>query len=78
MQRTQLEIQTFNITSYYYFFLFFSDLKVVSSKNYGGSKLVFIDGYGPGTVALDIVLSFKLASILFIAYFRFRSVLPNL
>ncbi len=36
------------------------------------------DGYGPQSVALDNVLSLKLASILFLAYFRFRSVLPNL
>jgi hypothetical protein len=39
---------------------------------------VLTDGYGPRTVALDNVLSSKLASILFLAYFRFRSVLPNL
>ncbi len=29
-------------------------------------------------MALDIILSFKLASILFLAYFHFRSLLPNL
>ncbi len=51
---------------------------VVSSKNEGGSKLLLTDGYEPWTVALDIVLSLKLASILFMAYFLFRSVLPNL
>ncbi len=39
---------------------------------------MLIDGYGPRTMALDIILSYNLASILFIAYFRFRSVLPNL
>jgi hypothetical protein len=33
-------------------------LKVVSSKNYGGSKEILIDGYGPGTMALDIYLPF--------------------
>jgi hypothetical protein len=44
----------------------FMDPPVVPSENYGGSKLVLIDGYGPRTVALDIVLLIKLASILFI------------
>jgi hypothetical protein len=53
-------------------------LKVVSSENFGGSKLVLIDGYRPRTVALDNILSLKVASILFWAFFRFRSVLPNL
>ncbi len=53
-------------------------LKVVSSENEGGPKLVLIDGYEPRTMALDNILSLKLASILFWAYFRFRSVLPNL
>ncbi len=40
-------------------------LKVVSSENFGGSKLVLIDGYRPRTVALDNILSLKVASILF-------------
>ncbi len=34
-------------------------------------KLVLTDGYGPQTVALDIILSFKLATILFLAFFPF-------
>jgi hypothetical protein len=33
-------------------------LKVVSSKNKGGLKVVLFDGYGPRIVALDIILSF--------------------
>jgi hypothetical protein len=31
-------------------------LKVVSSENKGGSKMVLIDVYGPGTVALGVFL----------------------
>ncbi len=53
-------------------------LKVVSSENKGGSKLVLTDVYGPRTVALDIVLLFKLATILSIAYFCFPPVMPDL
>jgi hypothetical protein len=33
-------------------------LKAVSSENSGGSKIVLIVGYLPGTMALDISLSF--------------------
>jgi hypothetical protein len=32
-------------------------LKVVSSENLGGSKMVLFDGYRPRIVALDIILS---------------------
>ncbi len=42
------------------------------------SKIVLTDRYGPRTMALDIFLLFKLACILFLVYFRFWYVLPNL
>ncbi len=33
------------------------ELKVVPSENYGGSKMVLFDRYGPCILALDIILS---------------------
>ncbi len=39
---------------------------------------MLIHGYRPQIVALDIIFLFQFAFILFLAYFRFRSVLPNL
>ncbi len=35
-----------------------SGLKVMSSEKLGGSKVVLFDGYRPGIVALDSILSF--------------------
>jgi hypothetical protein len=32
-------------------------LKVMSSKNEGGSKVVLFDGYGPHIVAVEIIFS---------------------
>jgi hypothetical protein len=52
-------------------------LKVVSSKNYGGSKISLIVAYWPGTVALGIILNFLFAVISYLTYFRFRSVQQN-
>jgi hypothetical protein len=40
--------------------------------------MVLIDVYGPGTVALGVLLSFYFAVFLFVSYFHFWSVLPNL
>jgi hypothetical protein len=40
--------------------------------------MVLIDVYGPGTVALGVLISFYFVFILLLTYFRFRSVLPNL
>ncbi len=40
--------------------------------------MVLIDVYGPGTVALAVFMSFYFVFILFLPYFRFWSVLPNL
>jgi hypothetical protein len=52
-------------------------LKVVSSENWGGSKIAPIVGYWPGTVALGIILIFKFAVVSYWTYFRFRSVKRN-
>jgi hypothetical protein len=40
--------------------------------------MVFFDGYGPRIVALDIILLIYVISILFMHFFRFRSVWPKL
>ncbi len=40
--------------------------------------MVLIDVHGPGPVALGVIMSFYFAVILFLLYFCFRSVLPNL
>ncbi len=40
--------------------------------------MVLFDGYGPRIVALGINLSIQVVSILFMPYFRFRSVRPKL
>ncbi len=40
--------------------------------------MVLIHGYKPQIVALDIIFSFWFTFILFLPYFRFQSVLPNL
>ncbi len=40
--------------------------------------MVSADVYEPRTVALGIFMSFYFAFILFLPYFRFRSVLPKL
>jgi hypothetical protein len=53
-------------------------LKEVSSEKKSGLKMVLIDVYGPGTVALGIFMSFYFVFILFLPYFRFRSVHLNL
>ncbi len=50
---------------------YFAHLNVVSSKNQGWLKLVLINGYEPTIMVLDIIWSFKLASILFVSYFLF-------
>ncbi len=39
--------------------------------------MALIHGYRPQIVALDIIFSIQFAFILFLPYFRFRSVLPN-
>ncbi len=44
----------------------------------GGLKMVLIDVNGPGTVALGFFMSFYFSIILFLPYFRFRLILPNL
>ncbi len=40
--------------------------------------MVLFDGYGPRIVALNIILSIQVVSILFMPYFYFRSVRPKL
>ncbi len=40
--------------------------------------MVLFDGYGPRIVVLGIILSILVVSILFMPYFRFRSVWPKL
>ncbi len=40
--------------------------------------MVLFDGYRPCIMALDIILSIQVVSILFLPYFRFRSVRPKL
>ncbi len=40
--------------------------------------MVFFDGYGLHIVALDIILSINVISILLMPFFRFQSVWPKL
>ncbi len=55
-----------------------SVLKVVSSENYGGSKMAPIVGFWPGTVALGIIFKFWFPVGSYWTYFRSRSVQQNL
>jgi hypothetical protein len=43
----------------------------VSSENKGGSKVVFIDGYGPGTVALGVFFFILVGRFLIFSIFPF-------